>query len=65
MHDTGLDLTVRELSQGDVRVGALSSVELSYTELENIAAPGFGDFIASFGAATSFSGLVVASIALT
>lgn len=49
----------------DLSVNELKQIDLSISELEHVAAPGAGDFIASLGAGLAFSALVVGSIAIT
>ncbi|MGH3765867.1 MAG: hypothetical protein ACRDS0_05275 [Pseudonocardiaceae bacterium] len=49
----------------DLSVNELKQIDLSISELEHIAAPGAGDFVASVSAGLAFSGLVLAGIAIT
>lgn len=54
----GMDLSVTEVPLG-------GSIDLSFTELEVIATPDIGDFLASVGAGAGVSALVIGGLAIT
>lgn len=63
--DNRLDLSVSELTSTEMPLNTLASIDLSATELENLAAPDVGDFVASVAAATAVSGVIAGTIGIT
>lgn len=61
MRNKNLDLSVTEVGTRELSIGAGASIDLSVTELENVAAPDVSSFLQSIGTGIAISGLIIAT----